>query len=120
MPGCAGCRPRNKQCAFLKKRCGRLGKGGFQYCYECPEFPCRNLQGIDKRYRACYRMSMIENLEYIQENGAGKFLEKEAARWTCPRCGGVISCHNGICFNCGLAELKDKQNKYRWGEENGA
>ena len=114
MPYCAGCRPRGKNCAFLKKRCELLMNGRVQYCHECTEFPCRNLQHIDKRYRTKYRMSMIENLEYIKENGIKLFLEKEAEKWRCPEFGDVICCHNGICFNCGQEKLKNKKELYRW------
>ena len=111
---CAGCRPRGKNCAFLKKKCDLLGKGQVEYCYECPDFPCRTLKHLDKRYRTNYRMSMIENLEFIRENGVEKLLEKEAGKWRCPNCGGVICCHNGICFECGLELLKAKKRRYRW------
>ena len=119
MPYCAGCRPRDKQCAFLKKRCSRLMSGRVQYCYECDEFPCRNLQHIDKRYRTLYRMSMIENLECIRENGIEAFLEKEEKKWRCPECGAVICCHNGICFSCGLEKLRKKKILYRWEDGQG-
>ncbi len=111
---CAGCRPRGKNCAFLKKRCNLLMSGQVQYCYECDEFPCKHLNHIDKRYRERYRMSMVENLEYIKENGMEAFLEKEEEKWKCPECGAVICCHNGICFNCGLEQLKKKKQLYRW------
>jgi hypothetical protein len=114
MPYCAGCRPRGKNCAFLKKRCERLGNGWVRYCYECAKFPCRRLKHLDKRYRTYYRMSMIENLEFIRDKGIAAFLEKEAEKWRCPACGGVICCHNGICFNCGLEKLKNKKKLYRW------
>jgi hypothetical protein len=112
---CAGCRPRGKNCAFLKKKCDLLGKGQVQYCYECSDFPCPTLKHLDKRYRTFYRMSMIENLEFIRDNGVEKLLEKESEKWRCPNCGGVICCHNGICFECGLELLKAKKKKrYRW------
>lgn len=114
MPYCAGCRPRGKNCAFLKKQCLLLMSGEVQYCYECGDFPCRNLQHIDKRYRTFYHMSMIDNLGFIRLNGIQRFLEKEEEKWHCPECGGVISCHNGICFNCGLEKLKNKEKRYRW------
>lgn len=117
MPYCAGCRPRDKQCSFLKKRCERLLKGQVQYCYQCPDFPCEHLKHFDKRYRSLYRMSMVENLEYIREHGIEKLLEKEAEKWRCPECGGVICCHNGICFSCGVELLKAKKKLYRWGDE---
>jgi hypothetical protein len=114
---CAGCRPRGKNCAFLKRKCDLLGNGRVQYCYECGEFPCRRLRDLDKRYRTHYRMSMIENLEYIKQNGIEKFLEKEKEKWRCPECGDVICCHNGICFNCGLEKLKSKKRRYRWEDD---
>jgi hypothetical protein len=114
---CAGCRPRGKNCAFLKKKCDLLGNVRVQYCYECSEFPCRSLKQLDTRYRTLYRMSMIENLEYIREHGIKNLLEREEEKWRCPECGGTICCHNGICFSCGLEKLKNKKKKYRWEDE---
>ena len=114
MPYCTGCRPRDKKCAFLKKRCELLLIGKVKYCYECNDFPCERLELLDKRYRTHYKMSMIENLEYIKKNGINQFLEKERERWKCPECGKVICCHNGICFDCGLSKLKNKKTLYRW------
>lgn len=114
MPYCSGCRPRDKQCAFLKKRCNRLLEGQVQYCYQCPDYPCQGLQQIDKRYRSLFRMSLIDNLEYIRDKGVESLLEKEEEKWRCPQCGAVICCHNGICFSCGLDLLKNKKKLYRW------
>jgi len=84
------------------------------YCYECDDFPCKNLERLDKGYRAKFRMSMIENLGYIKKNGMKQFLESQKDKWRCPDCNGVICCHNGICFNCGLDTLREKKNRYRW------
>jgi hypothetical protein len=117
MPYCTGCRPRNKQCAFLKKRCSLLLEGKVQYCYECKDYPCERLVHLDKRYRSLFRMSMVENLEYIRDNGITQFLEREDEKWRCPECGAVICCHNGICFNCGLSKLKNKKKLYRWEDD---
>jgi len=114
MPYCSGCRPRNKKCAFLKKRCDLLMNNKVRYCYECAKFPCDKLQRIDKRYRSFYRMSMVENLNFIKEKGIEKFLEKEKLKWKCPNCCGIISCHNGICFECELDKLRNKKKLYRW------
>jgi hypothetical protein len=68
MINCTGCRTRNKDCAFLKGHCSKLSKGELIFCFECTSFPCDRLKTIDKRYRARYRMSMIENLNLIKEN----------------------------------------------------
>lgn len=117
MPYCTGCRPRDKKCAFLKKRCSLLLEGRVQYCYQCPDFPCQGLQKIDKRYRSQFRMSMIENLECIKKNGVRQFLAAQEEKWKCPECGGLICCHNGICFNCGIDLLKKKKTLYRWEDD---
>jgi hypothetical protein len=114
IPYCTGCRPRNKKCAFLKKKCDLLLNGEVEYCYQCDVFPCERLGHLDQRYRRYHRMSMIDNLEFIRENGIRRFLEKEEEKWKCPECGAVICCHNGICFDCGMEKLSAKENLYRW------
>lgn len=117
MAYCSGCRQRDKKCAFLKKKCQLILNGKVKYCYECQDFPCERLRRIDQRYQTFFRMSMIRNLEYIKENGIQQFLKTEEEKWKCPECGQVICCHNGICFNCGLGQLKDKKKKYRWEDD---
>ena len=114
MPYCKGCRPRDKKCAFLKKRCELLLNNKVEFCYECSEFPCEQLKHIAKRYETLYRMSVVDNLQFIKEHGLAKFLENQKKKWRCPDCGGVICCHNGICFSCGLEKLKNKKKLYRW------
>ena len=116
LPYCAGCRQRPKICALLKKRCGRLRLGNANYCFECPEFPCHGLATIDKRYRERYRMSMVENLMAIERDGMDQFLKAQRKTWPCPKCGGTVCCHNGLCFHCDLETLKGKTAKYRWEE----
>ena len=116
MPYCIGCRPRDKKCAFLKKSCSLLLNGNVEYCYECNDFPCERLSHIDKRYRTYFRMSVIENLESIKTNGIKRFLENEEGKWRCPRCGGVVCCHNGVCFNCSLDKLRNRNILCRWGD----
>ena len=116
MPYCKGCRPRNKQCAFLKKRCPTLLNKKIKFCFECTSFPCNNLKTIDSRYRLLYRTSLIDNLLFLKENGEENFLIRQQKIWKCPHCGQSICCHNGICYNCGLEKLQNKKTKYRWEE----
>jgi len=116
MPYCAGCRPRNKNCAFLKKQCTRLMNGEVAFCFECSDFPCDRLRTIDSRYKSRYRMSMIENLNFIKEHGMQNFLEKQKKLWKCLNCGELICCHNGICFKCELEKMRSKKEKFRWHE----
>ena len=117
MTYCIGCRPRDKKCAFLKKRCKRLMNHTVQYCYECPEYPCENLRNIDTRYQTLFRMSLLENLTDIKENGINKFLEIQEKKWRCNSCEGTICCHNGLCFQCDSERLRNKKKRYRWNDD---
>jgi len=114
IPYCIGCRPRNKKCAFLKRRCALLLDNKVRYCYECSKFPCDSLKALDRRYRERYRMSMIDNLNFIKEKGIDKFLLSEKKKWQCSKCGEFICCHNGLCFKCDIKKLKILEKKYRW------
>ena len=118
MPYCKGCRPRDKKCAFLKKRCELLLSNKVEFCFECKDFPCEKLKHIDKRYQTFFRMSLIGNLEFIKENGISKFLEVHEGKWLCPKCNEAICCHNSLCFNCDLDELRERalsrKKLYRW------
>ena len=113
---CEGCLPRGKNCLHMSDKCELVGKGLVRFCNECQDFPCKRLKALDKRYRTKYHMSMIENLRTIKENGIASFLRKEAEKWSCPDCGHMICCHNGLCLNCIIDKLRQNR-KYRWGEE---
>ena len=100
---CKGCRPRNKQCAFLKKRCKddlKLLTGKVSFCYECNCYPCENLRHIDERYRNNFAMSMLDNLDYIKKYGLRKFCARQYKKYRCLKCGELISTHNHKCFKC--------------------
>jgi hypothetical protein len=114
---CKGCRPRDKQCAFLKKRCSRLSNHTVQFCYECKEYPCQELKHLDTRYQTFFRMSPLENLAEIKTKGMENFLRTQEKRWRCPTCGGTRCCHNGLCFHCDREILKTKKKIYRWEDD---
>jgi len=114
MSYCAGCRPRGKNCAFMKKSCALLGNGLVKFCYECGQFPCARLKRLDKRYRTFYHMSMIDNLMFLRDNSVRKFLSEQKSKWRCPKCGQTVCCHNGLCYNCEVDKLKIKKPRYRW------
>lgn len=113
---CPGCLPRGMNCTHMKERCETIGNGLVRFCFECKEYPCKRLKGLDKRYSTKYHMSMIENLDFINEYGMKLFLEREESKWLCPDCGASICCHNGLCLNCDLDKLRQNR-KYRWGEQ---
>jgi hypothetical protein len=97
---CIGCRPSRKNCAFIMKRCKYLPTKAVESCFECRDFPCENLRKLDERYRTKFRMSMIENLEFIKRNGIEQFLKRQKEKYTCPECGGIICVHDGKCYSC--------------------
>ena len=106
---CPGCKPRDKNCAFIKKHCKKLTKKELEYCYECNDFPCEQLKKLDSRYRKRFDMSMIDNLRFIKEKGMDAFLESQVERYKCPICNGVVCVHNNICYSCNsVIERKEK------------
>ena len=113
---CPGCIPRGKNCTHMADACQLLGNGLVRFCFECESYPCKRLKALDKRYRTKYHMSMIENLNLIKEKGMKEFLEDEEEKWRCPKCGGTICCHNGLCLDCDL-EIFLENRKYRWNEQ---
>lgn len=103
---CGGCYKKDdknkpgacRSCSIVN--CPNLIESKAGFCFECPEYPCRRLQQLDKRYRTKYRMSMIENLNYIRDFGMQSFLEKEEERWRCNHCGAGVSVHRNTCLHC--------------------
>ena len=87
VPG--GTRPRH--CETCRMRLCERRSGRF--CYDCPDFPCDRLRRMDRRYRARYGMSELENLECIRDRGLVRFLEREHERWVSGA--GVVCVHDG-------------------------
>ena len=113
---CPGCRidDKNKsrscrECIIVN--CEELKKNNSKYCYECSKIPCRRMKNLDKRYTTKYHMSMLENQDYIKKHGIDRFLEKEEKKWECPKCGGIVTCHGGMCLSCGYVKFMNADNK---------
>ena len=108
---CGGCHKKDdlnkpKSCrSCVIVNCDSLAKTESGFCYECNKYPCSRLKRLDKRYRTNYGMSMINNLNFICQNGMDTFLENEQNRWTCDVCGAGLSVHRDFCLNC-KSELK--------------
>ena len=101
---CVGCRPRNKQCAFIKRNCESLRNNRIEFCFECRQFPCDNLKHLDNQYRNKYATSFIENLQEIRDSGIDEFLIDQHRNHRCSRCDGVICIHNEKCYECDRIE----------------
>lgn len=107
-PGCAELDPYMKSYrrGCTVRNCETIKTNVSGFCYECGSFPCRRIKQLDKRYTTKYNMSMLENLEMIKNEGIEALLAREEEKWKCPECGGVISCHNGVCYGCGVKKLR--------------
>jgi len=84
---CPGCRIKNAdkpktRTECIIKNCQILKDNNLKYCSKkCDEYPCQRLKNLDKRYRTKYSMSMIDNLEFIDQNGVKNFLQNEEKKW---------------------------------------
>lgn len=112
---CPGCRFLESEMPISIERCKirnceQIKKSKVNFCFECAEFPCKNLKYLDKRYRTKYNMSEIGNLKNIRKNGIRKFIESEKIKWSCSKCGGTINVHKKVCSVCGLKMCFEKWN----------
>ena len=82
-PGCNSIDNKNSyHVSCMIRNCQILQQNNWKYCSsKCDKFPCTRLKNLDKRYRTKYGMSMIENLNHIDEQGIEEFLRQEEKRW---------------------------------------
>lgn len=96
---CYGCR--NDSCRISCKNCFILKcKNKDNFCFECKNYPCSRLKKLDKRYKIKYKMSMLENLEFIRVNGINKFIKQQDERYKCNQCGKLKTVHQEYCIYC--------------------
>lgn len=82
---------RIKECALEK---------GLAFCYECMDFPCKQIKNLENSYSKRYNTSLIENSKKVQKDGICMFMTSEREKWMCKHCSGVISLHDKECSNC--------------------
>lgn len=70
------------------------------FCFDCAEYPCKQIKRLEKSYQTRYGASLLANSQYVKENGPAAFMEQQKERFTCPVCGGVISIHDAECSEC--------------------
>ena len=101
-PGClADDKDKNPSCVrCVVKNCETRIENKWDHCYPCGRYPCARIKQLDKRYRTKYNMSMIENLGHIRDDGMDSFLQQQAERWTCQKCGKELCVHRDYCLNC--------------------
>lgn len=101
-PGCLGDDSLKTKVRVLCriKNCEKMASSEEKYCFVCDSFPCDRLKNLDKRYRAKYGMSMIENLENIKKFGIMQFIRNEEEKWKCPKCGELLCANKPQCPYC--------------------
>jgi hypothetical protein len=114
---CSGCRPEDKKCSYLFAKCSGInssikGNSTASFCFKCDQYPCKQINRMDARYRTNYEMSVKDNLECISKKGVAQFIKEQYEKYRCSKCGGSISIHNRKCFKCDTVNrLVEKRNK---------
>lgn len=100
---CAGClnsdigKPEHcRKCAI--KDCVR--DKGLSYCFECSGYPCKKIKNLEKSYNKRYQASLMENSGFVRQYGLERFMEQQKEKYTCTKCGGIISIHDRECSEC--------------------
>ena len=78
--------------------------------------PCQQLAKLDNYYSAHYGMSMVENQKMMKQEGMHNFLKSQSEKYLCPKCGDIVSVHDGKCYACNYKADKPKGSnpKQRW------
>ena len=97
---CSGClnsdAEKSEHCRKCKiKDC--IQSKNLSYCFECLEFPSKQIKYVEKSYNKRYQASLIENSKFVQKHGLEKFMEQQKKKYACSKCGGIISIHDGEC-----------------------
>ena len=90
-PHCQRCDIR--LCALKKQKNSR--------CSDCEEMPCYRITNLINMGGYLHRDEYVPNLKKIREMGVQKWVQYEAERWRCPRCGLPMSWYDAECIGCG-------------------
>jgi hypothetical protein len=71
-----------------------------EYCFQCDDYPCKLIKPLISRYKSIHKVTLVENSNYIKENGIQAFMQNERERYTCKKCNGIIDQHYGKCSEC--------------------
>jgi hypothetical protein len=81
------------------KACAR--EKGLEFCYQCADYPCENLEGFKTSAEYPYHCEVYEYMKSIETEGKAAWLEKMKIRWSCPACGKEASWWDLTCTQCG-------------------
>ncbi len=99
---CRGCKSAvlGSWCAQCPlKACAR--KKGLEFCIQCADFPCADLDGFKNDSRYPYHSEVYDSMEIFAKQGKARWLEDMKKRWSCPGCGREASWWDLSCPECG-------------------
>jgi len=100
---CQGCRSdvvAKSWCAICThKACARAK--GVEFCYECDEYPCPDLEGFKNAPDWPYHTEIYDYMATIKTRGKEAWLCEMRTRWSCPSCGREASWWDLACQGCG-------------------
>lgn len=73
---------------------------GLSYCFECFEYPCKQIKSMEKSYNSRYNVSLVKNSNVAKEIGLVEFMKLQQKEYNCSVCGGIISIHDAECSEC--------------------
>lgn len=100
---CMGCKSETVSAGWCRecslKKCAR--KKGFDFCYECADYPCQDLEGFKNAPEWPYHTEVYDYMGIIKKEGKEGWLKKMSVRWSCPSCGKEASWWDLECLYCG-------------------
>ncbi len=105
---CPGCRAPEEQ--ITRKSCRNCEKKNcafdqsLRWCFECEQFPCQRINSLNNTYRQKYDVDLVQNGNDAKQDMV-TFLRKQAERFTCKACGGIIDQHRRKCSECGSTDI---------------
>lgn len=74
---CGGCGFGNQSCTIA--RCS-LEHGGYEYCHECPEYPCKQYEHIDEKDSFITHRNQKADLEKVRRIGEEAYNAEQAEK----------------------------------------
>lgn len=71
---CGGCGFGNQDCPIT--RC-RMERGGYEYCIECPEYPCSKYDHVDDYDSFITHLNQKRDLEKLQRIGEEAYIQEQ-------------------------------------------
>lgn len=107
---CGGCKSNKVEgwCADCGiKKCAK--DRGFEFCSECNENPCQQMQDFINDPNYPYHKEVVEYLSEIKSSGKENWFKTMEQRWACKSCGTGFRWWTQKCTSCG-AEVEGYKN----------